>query len=129
MRYQLLNIDNLHHSKLNAYQPIDIVIAVGVINNAKNLNRLLKSVHQILTKGGKLIIGEAYGESAPMLISQAFMMTEPTDIRKSKNTTFLTLDEWYELFNQTGFKLLDKKPQQSDELASFKQALFILEKR
>ena len=102
---------------------------MGVINNAKNLNRLLKSVHQILTKGGKLIIGEAYGESAPMLISQAFMMTEPTDIRKSKNTTFLTLDEWYELFNQTGFKLLDKKPQQSDELASFKQALFILEKR
>lgn len=88
MRYQLLNIDNLHHSKLNAYQPIDIVIAVGVINNAKNLNRLLKAVHQILTKGGKLIIGEAYGESAPMLISQAFMMTEPTDIRKVKIQPF-----------------------------------------
>lgn len=102
---------------------------MGVINNTKNIKRLLSRFNNLLSKSGKLIIGEAYGESSPMLLSQVFMMTEPDDERRNANITFLELEKWYKVFDETGFNVICQKPYLTDELSSFKQALFILEKR
>lgn len=129
MQYKILDIDNIEDNPIFNKQKFDVIVAVGVINNSKNIKSLLNRLNKMLNKNGKLIIGEAYGESAVMLISQSFMMIEPEDERKYNNLTFLPLKSWYEIFDETGFNLLTKTPHQTDELSSFNQALFILEKR
>lgn len=129
MKYKILNIDKIDDNNFINKNKFDVIVAVGVINNSKDIRSLLKKLNDTLNKNGKLIIGEAYGESSVMLISQAFMMTEPEDERKYKNMTFLSLKSWYEIFDETGFNVLKKMPHQTDELSSFNQALFILEKR
>ncbi|WP_353463116.1 bifunctional Gfo/Idh/MocA family oxidoreductase/class I SAM-dependent methyltransferase [Mammaliicoccus sciuri] len=129
MQYKILDIDNIEDNPIFNKQKFDVIVAVGVINNSRNIKSLLNRLNKMLNKNGKLIIGEAYGESAVMLISQAFMMIEPEDERKYNNLTFLPLKSWYEIFDETGFNLLTKTPHQTDELSSFNQALFILEKR
>ncbi|WP_340296976.1 bifunctional Gfo/Idh/MocA family oxidoreductase/class I SAM-dependent methyltransferase [Staphylococcus coagulans] len=129
MKYHVLDIDNMEDNHIINKQKFDVIVAVGVINNSKNIKSLLNRLNEMLNENGKLLIGEAYGESAVMLISQAFMMTEPEDERKYRNMTFLSLQSWYEIFDETGFNVLTKTPHQTDELSSFNQALFILEKR
>lgn len=129
IQYEILDIDNIDENHLINNEQFDIVIAVGVINNSKNIKRLLNKLNKLLNKKGRLIISEAYGESAVMLISQVFMMQEPEDVRKHNNMTFLPLKMWYKIFDETGFNVLKKSPPQIDDLSSFNQALFILEKR
>lgn len=129
MQYKILDIDNIEENPIFNKQHFDVIVAVGVINNSKDIKNLLSRLNKMLNKNGKLIIGEAYGESAVMLISQAFMMAEPEDERKYNNLTFLPLKRWYEIFDETGFNVLKKTPHQTDELSAFNQALFILEKR
>lgn len=87
---------------------VDIVIAVGVLNNAKNIEVTLKNIKKVLKKDGKVIIVEAIGESVQMLISQAFMMQEPDDARAEKNETFLKLYQWHELFQKVGFSKIKR---------------------
>lgn len=129
MQYEVLDIDSIKINSDIRKEKFDVIIAVGVINNTKNIKRLLSRFNNLLSKSGKLIIGEAYGESSPMLLSQVFMMTEPDDERRNANITFLELEKWYKVFDETGFNVICQKPYLTDELSSFKQALFILEKR
>ncbi|MEQ5994302.1 class I SAM-dependent methyltransferase [Staphylococcus saccharolyticus] len=129
MKYSIVDIDHTYEKSLISNKKFDVIIAVGVMNNSQDIKCLLNQLHQKLTEKGKLLIGEAYGESSVILMTQAFMMKEPKDVRKLKSMTFLNLEDWYNIFEETGFKLLRKDPFQIDELAQFKQALFILEKR
>lgn len=127
MSYKKINIDESIKHLLD--EKVDVVIAVGVLNNAKNIEASLKHIWDVLESNGYLYLIEAIGESAPMLISQAFMMKNADDSREVENVTFLNLDQWFEIFKESGFRLLRKEPDRLSELFAFNQSLFILQKK
>lgn len=126
MEFLKLDIDsNFANDKIQENN-IDIVVAVGVLNNAYNMRKTLKSIRKILKDDGVVFIVEAIGESVQMLISQAFMMKTSNDERADKNETFLKLNQWYDLFRRTGFTVQECLPRSDSELSVYNQKLFIL---
>ena len=123
---QKIDINNDFVSDKIKEDSVDIVIAVGVLNNAKNIEVTLKNIKKVLKKDGKVIIVEAIGESVQMLISQAFMMQEPDDARAEKNETFLKLYQWHELFQKVGFAVEKSLPTIDSELCVYNQKVFVL---
>lgn len=126
MVYLKIDINNDFVSDKIKEDSVDIVIAVGVLNNAKNIEVTLKNIKKVLKKDGKVIIVEAIGESVQMLISQAFMMQEPDDARAEKNETFLKLYQWHELFQKVGFAVEKSLPTIDSELCVYNQKVFVL---
>lgn len=129
MRFEKIDIDNvLIDVKKISVTYIDIIVAVGVINNAKNILKTMKDINKLLQEDGYVFLVEAVGESAPMLISQAFMMQETNDERKEGNLTFLLIEQWYDIFAKSGFKVIDRFPDGNSCLTMFNQRLFVLQK-
>ena len=127
MDYLKLDINSNFNNGVIKDNSIDILLAVGVLNNAKNIENTLKYIRKILKNTGQAIIVEAIGESVPMLISQAFMMEKTTDERNEKNETFLTLEQWHKLFQEIGFIVKESLPTVTSDLSVSNQKLFILE--
>ena len=107
----------------------DVIIAVGVINNARSILSTLKNIYRVLEDDGYLFIVEAIGESSTMLVSQAFMMSDTDDSRSDENLTFLTKEQWRNIFAEAGFSLIESCPDSSSELAVYNQELYILRKK
>lgn len=126
--FQKINIDQKLSDIFKEHNKMDIVIAVGVINNARDIQITLQSIYDILQTNGYLLLVEAIGESVPMLISQAFMMNEAQDIRQNKNITFLDLDNWVDLLSRCGFSLKYWIPPSTSHLSVYNQKLFVLQK-
>lgn len=128
MDFLKINIDQNMSDIIKKNNRMDIVIAVGVVNNAKDIKMTLQYIHDILNINGYLVLVEAVGESVPMLISQAFMMNEAKDIRQNNNTTFVDLDNWMEIFGRCGFRLEYWAPPRGSYLSVYNQKLFVLQK-
>lgn len=124
VRYLRLNIDNL--KELESLEDVDIIIASGVLNNSKNLERVIKELLKKIEPNGLMMIIEPIDEPIEILVSQVFMMEEPSDIRNKKNSTFLDLDDWIELINQYGDYELSVFPRKSSSLNMFGQKLFVI---
>ncbi|HEK9602572.1 TPA: equibactin biosynthetic protein, partial [Streptococcus equi subsp. equi] len=107
---------------------VDFIIAVGVLNNAKNIEKTLSYIRGFLKDDGFLIIVEAVDESPEILISQVFMMSEPDDVRMKKNITFLKMEQWMEIFKNQRFELILFEPGYENYLENFNQKLFVLKK-
>lgn len=123
LEYRKINID---YDLENFKESVDVIIAVGVINNSKNIGEVLINLRNILNKNGYIFLVEAIGESAPMLISQAFMMEEAVDERQENNNTFLELYNWISLFEKSELKLEQVEPENISVLSEYNQKLFIL---
>ncbi len=106
----------------------DIIIAVGVLNNVKDIVRVLKNLKDLLAPEGIMLITEADGESIQILISQIFMMEEADDARKESDTTFMDKEQWQEAFIKANLKLLNIIPGNTHKLDRLPQKLFILTK-
>lgn len=125
IEYGIINIDD-DESYKQVGSKVDLIIAVGVLNNARNIENSLMYIKKILKDDGILMIVEAVDESPEILISQVFMMTEADDIRNEENITFLKMNQWIEMFKKLGFELLTFEPKNGDWLEDFNQKLFIL---
>lgn len=89
----------------------------------------MKELNKLLEEDGYVFLVEAVGESAPMLISQAFMMQQTNDERSTENLTFMMAEQWYDVFEKSGFILVDRFPDRYSDLLMFNQQLFVLQKR
>nr|WP_092071408.1 bifunctional Gfo/Idh/MocA family oxidoreductase/class I SAM-dependent methyltransferase [Dendrosporobacter quercicolus]NSL49368.1 Gfo/Idh/MocA family oxidoreductase [Dendrosporobacter quercicolus DSM 1736]SDM25964.1 thiazolinyl imide reductase [Dendrosporobacter quercicolus] len=127
MEFRVVNIDeNLFSQGLT--EPFDIVIAAGMLNNARNVNQTMQNLMLALAPGGWLLITEPVREFPEMLISQAFMMTRPEDDRKNTKTTFLSTEQWLHVFRQAGAQDVKMLPGEEHPLALMGQKLFIVRK-
>ena len=125
IEYWIINVDD-DESYNQVSSKVDLIIAVGVLNNARNIENSLMNIKKILKDEGILMIVEAVDESPEILISQVFMMTETDDIRNEENITFLKMNQWIEMFKKLGFELLTFEPKNGNWLEDFNQKLFIL---
>ncbi|WP_371373272.1 Gfo/Idh/MocA family oxidoreductase [Sporomusa aerivorans] len=128
MRFQVVDIDKKLGGQGVKPESIDIVIAAGMLNNARDTDKVIQDLIESLVPGGWLLITEPTREFTEMLISQAFMMTRPEDDRKNTQTTFLSVQQWREVFRRAGAEAVAALPAESHPLAPLGQKLFVVRK-
>lgn len=128
IKYELFDIDKDFVQQNTPAESYDAVIAIGVINNAKDTYETVKNIIATLKKGGLFLMVEAVRESLEIMISQSFMMTAPEDVRDEKGQVFYTQSDWEELFNRFGNITWRAIPDPDAPEAALGQALFIIRK-
>jgi thiazolinyl imide reductase len=128
MRFDIVDMDKPFTAQGLKAQSMDVIIAAGVLNNARNTVEAIENCLQVLTPGGWLLITEPTREFLEILISQAFMMTPPEDDRSETHTSFLSIPQWREVFHRAGVKDLAVLPDKGHLLEPLGQTLFIARK-
>ena len=98
--YKLLNIDEPINDQGFAENYFDIIIAVGVLENAKDIRYSLSQVRKLSAIDGIFLFTEPVFEELWILASQAFLMTRPEDeIRRDE--AFIKEQTWLKLLEET----------------------------
>jgi pyochelin synthetase len=125
VRFGTLDVDE--DPRGQGYRPcsVDVVIAAGVLNNARNADDTLRWLAGLLVPGGWLLMTEPVREHNEMLISQAFMMTAAEDDRRRTRTTFLSREQWLAVLERAGVPCWLTAPAEQHPLAELGQRLFV----
>ncbi|WP_037813630.1 MULTISPECIES: class I SAM-dependent methyltransferase [unclassified Streptomyces] len=102
----------------------DVVIAAGVLNNARNTDTTVRAIAGLLAPGGWLFLTEPTREHLEILASQSFMMTAADDTRQDSDTTFLSRRQWLDALTGAGFDRIATAPDEDHPLAPLGQRLF-----
>ena len=94
--YKLLNIDEPISEQGFAENYFDIIIAVGVLENAKDIRYSLSQVRKLSAIEGIFLFTEPVFEELWILASQAFLMTRPEDEIRRKEA-FIKEQTWLKL--------------------------------
>lgn len=129
IEFKDINIDNDIVKQGIEEESIDIIIAAGVLNNAKDMTYTFENFRKVLKNEGYLIVTEGTNEIPVMLISQVFMMERPNDERNLTNSTFLSISQWEAIFGKEGFNLEKILPTNESPLSKFGQNAFFTKKR
>lgn len=113
--YSQLNIDDL-----NFDSKVDIIIANGVLNNAKHIDSTFEKMINLVRPGGKIFIIEQVAESLEILVSQVFMMEDIDNSTESE--TFRSVEEWKRIFNNDRIEKVEVYP----DMHFIEQRLFII---
>ena len=103
--YQKLDINSLDFN-----EKVDIVIANGVLNNAKNIKNTISKILGLLRPNGKIFMIEQVEESLEMLVSQAFMMENTEEIGINGGKTFKNTKEWIQMLQSERIKNIEVFP-------------------
>lgn len=122
--YHTLNIDKTFSGQLDDKLKVDIVIAVGVLNNSVDTDKCIHEINNIMKPGGILLIIETVEDVPDILVSQSFMMSIPKDRRKNTNTIFLDAKQWLDILGENGFSDIVECPKYGDYLEILGQKLF-----
>ncbi|GEK15641.1 class I SAM-dependent methyltransferase [Aliivibrio fischeri] len=96
---------------------VDIVIAGGVLNAAKNTDEALAGIAELLKPGGWFILTEPTSEEYWVMASQAFMLTQAEDDRANAESTFLSYQQWLTALQSANFEMVVDLPKSSHPLA------------
>lgn len=129
MNFKLIDIDKNFITQGLEKEGADIIIAAGVINNAADTDGTVENLMDLLVPGGWLIMTEAIQECMEMLISQAFMMTNPEDDRKNTKTTFMSIEQWKDVFDNVNAEEVIVLPEKNHILYPLGQRFFAVKKQ
>ncbi|WP_019548765.1 bifunctional Gfo/Idh/MocA family oxidoreductase/class I SAM-dependent methyltransferase [Streptomyces sulphureus] len=124
LRQQLFDIDREPAEQNLTAGSADVVLAAGVLNNARDTDTTVRSLARLLAPGGHLLVTEPVREHLEILTSQAFMMTPPEDARAASGTSFLTENQWRDVFTGAGLGPVVAAPADDHPLAPLGQRLF-----
>jgi pyochelin synthetase len=102
MRFGLFDVDADHRAQGLTPNSYDVVLAAGVLENARDIRASLTRLAELVAPGGWLLLTEPTREHPWILASQAFMMTEPEDERALGGTSYLGRDQWLTLLKGIG---------------------------
>ncbi|MGW3974352.1 amino acid adenylation domain-containing protein [Streptomyces ardesiacus] len=102
LTFGVFDVDTDHRSQGLAPNGYDIVLAAGVLENARDIRAALRRLLELTAPGGLLVFTEPTREHPWILSSQAFMMTEPEDDRALGGTSYLDRDQWLGLLGDEG---------------------------
>ncbi|WP_061313190.1 non-ribosomal peptide synthetase [Clostridium botulinum] len=100
----------------------DIVIAVGVLENAKRINETINRLVEIIKPEGWLVFIDPVKDLSWILVSQIFMMTEPEDLIREKEA-YLSEESWTKIISQHTSSDIVILPN-DDKLRAFGVSLF-----
>ncbi|MCG7409834.1 amino acid adenylation domain-containing protein [Paenibacillus sp. ACRRX] len=101
VRFGQFNVDEDYRAQGLSPNSFDVVLAAGVLENARDIPVSMNSLNQLISPGGWLIFTEPTEEHAWILASQAFMMTEPGDELRA-DSSYLSKDDWLQLLHRYG---------------------------
>ncbi|MGN9841246.1 methyltransferase [Nonomuraea sp. H19] len=125
MRFGLFDIDRDPAEQGFSGDSYDVVIAAGVLNNARDTDATIRALMGLLVSGGWLLITEPTREHLEILASQAFMMTPAEDARLASGATFLSLRQWLDVLDGAGAERVAVLPGEDHPLAPLGQRLFV----
>jgi SAM-dependent methyltransferase len=125
IRFALFDIDQELRVQQFSPRSVDVIIAVGVLNNARDIHATMRWLVELLVPGGWLLIAEPTREHLEILTSQAFMITTAEDTRASSGTTFLSVQQWLDVLSQVGAECVSILPDENNPLAPLGQRLFV----
>ncbi|MBU3186313.1 bifunctional Gfo/Idh/MocA family oxidoreductase/class I SAM-dependent methyltransferase [Clostridium estertheticum] len=128
MDFKIIDVDKNFINQGLEGESADIIIAAGVINNALDTDVVIRGLFNLLVPGGWLLITESIHECREMLISQAFMMTSPTDDRKNTKATFMSIEQWEDVFHNAGAEEVLILPGEDHVLNLLGQKFFAVKK-
>lgn len=102
MSFGLYDVDLDARAQGLAPNAFDIVIAAGVLENARDVGASAANLRELVAPGGWLVLTEPTREHPWILASQAFMMTPPEDERRRTGPSYLDRAEWVELIRGLG---------------------------
>lgn len=102
----------------------DVIVAAGVLNNARDISAAVAALAGALGPGGLLLITEPVRDSLEILVSQIVMMTPPVDVRATDGTTFASLTRWTQTLTASGLDVA-VLPDDGHVLAPLGQRLLI----
>lgn len=97
----------------------DAVIATGVIENAKDIKKTLKSIKELLAPGGFLLATEPSREESWILTAQVFMMTPPEDELR-REVLYLEDKTWREILEEITWGKLFEFPPSGEKIGNLK---------
>ncbi|MFJ7243057.1 Gfo/Idh/MocA family oxidoreductase [Kitasatospora sp. NPDC098652] len=124
LRFGLLDVDRAPQEQGHRPGSADVVVAAGVLNNARDTGATLRGLVGLLAPGGWLLVTEPTREHPEILASQAFMMTAPEDARAASGRAFLTRGQWLEALSGAGLDEVLTLPGEDHALAPLGQRLF-----
>ncbi|MFJ8313364.1 MULTISPECIES: amino acid adenylation domain-containing protein [unclassified Streptomyces] len=117
MSFGVFDVDADHRTQGLAPNAYDVVLAVGVLENARDIRASLTRLTELVAPGGWLVLTEPTREHPWILASQAFMMTEPEDDRALGGASYLNRDEWLDLLHDAGAEEVLCLPDEGHALA------------
>ncbi|MEU6665606.1 amino acid adenylation domain-containing protein [Streptomyces sp. NPDC046727] len=124
MSFGVFDVDADHRAQGLAPNAYDVVLAAGVLENARDIRASLARLTELVAPGGWLILTEPTREHPWILASQAFMMTEPEDDRALGGTSYLGRDQWLSLLREAGADEVLCLPEDGHPLAPQRVHLF-----
>ncbi|GAA2801168.1 non-ribosomal peptide synthetase [Kitasatospora paracochleata] len=100
--FGVFDVDRDHRAQGLAPNSFDVVLAAGVLENARDIEVSLARLAELVAPGGWLVLTEPTREHPWILASQAFMMTEPEDERRAGGPSYHDRDAWLELLAAAG---------------------------
>ncbi|MFI8520133.1 amino acid adenylation domain-containing protein [Streptomyces sp. NPDC085481] len=117
IRFGLFDVDSDHRAQGLAPNAYDVVLAAGVLENARDIRASLARLVELVAPRGWLILTEPTREHPWILASQAFMMTEPEDERALGGPSYLDRERWLDLLAQAGAEQVLCLPDDAHALA------------
>ncbi len=124
VRYKKFNMDEDYREQGFLPNSFDIIVASGVIENAKRIGTVLESIREMLKPNGYLLCTEPVREEPWILASQAVMMTAPEDACRA-DCLYLEETEWMTYLEQTGSGTLSIYPAETSDLSLFGMKLYL----
>ena len=123
--YQILDIDKDYRMQGFSPKTFDIIIAAGVVENAKRLKMTMGYIEDLLVPNGWFLFTAPTEEELWILASQAFLMTKPVDELR-EHTTYMEEKGWLDLLKiYGGDGNIYKYPLKDTLLDTFKMRLFV----
>ncbi len=118
VRFGVFDVDADHRGQGLAPNSFDVVLAAGVLENARDPEAALARLAELVAPRGWLVLTEPTREHPWILASQAFMMTAPEDTRRTTGSSYLDRDQWRELMTKvTGAETVLCLPEDDHVLA------------
>ncbi|CVK20158.1 non-ribosomal peptide synthetase [Sporomusa sphaeroides] len=123
VRFGVFDVDKDYREQGLAPNSFDIVLAAGVLENARDIPFTMGSLKDLICPGGWLVFTEPTEEHAWILASQAFMMTQPAD-RLRLEHSYLNKNEWLQVLKESGDEPILSLPAAEHKLSALGLHLF-----
>lgn len=107
---------------------LDMIVCANVLHNSTHAPTVLQQLRQMAAPGATLIVIEATREIYSLLTSMEFKqgLEGFTDLRQHTGQTFITRDQWQQLFSDAGLELLGGYPTLDDPMSQAGQTTFVV---
>ncbi|AUM66268.1 non-ribosomal peptide synthetase [Brevibacillus laterosporus] len=123
IRFGVFDVDKDYRAQGLAPNSFDVVLAAGVLENARDIPASMNRLKELICPGGWLVFTEPTVEHLWILASQAFMMMEPGDLLRAE-TSYLDHEGWMQLLQEKGDENVLSLPEENNKLSSLGFHLF-----